>query len=72
METASPTIIDLWPFVRRRYVHPDVNGGVARLNFSSYGPSDFTSSYQICTFFSMVAAKRIVLTIFSMASIYSR
>jgi hypothetical protein len=51
METASPTIIDLWPFVRRRYVHPDVNGGVARLNFSSYGPSDFTSSDQICTFF---------------------
>ena len=33
-----------WLIVRRRDVLPDVNGGVRRLNSSSYGPSDLTSS----------------------------
>jgi hypothetical protein len=31
----SSAISNLWPFVRRRDLLPDVNGGVGRLHFSS-------------------------------------
>ena len=40
MEMTLSTISNLRPFVRQRDLLPDVNGGVARLIFSSYGPSD--------------------------------
>jgi hypothetical protein len=48
---ASSTISDLCPFVRRRDLLPDVNGGVERLKFSRYGPSDLASPDQfwICS-----------------------
>jgi hypothetical protein len=39
----SSTIIDLWSFLRRRDLHPGVNGSVGRSNFSRYGPSDLSS-----------------------------
>jgi hypothetical protein len=43
MEIVSSTIIDLWPFDRRRDLPPNVNGGVGRLNSLRYGPSDLAS-----------------------------
>jgi hypothetical protein len=50
MEMASSTIIDLRPFDRRRDLPPDVNGGVERLNFFRYGPSDLASPDQFWIF----------------------
>ena len=44
MEMASSTISDLRPYVRRRDLLSDVNGGAVRLNLSSFVPSDFASS----------------------------
>ena len=43
MEMTSSAISDLRPFVRRRDLLPDVNGGVERLQLSRYGCSDLTS-----------------------------
>jgi hypothetical protein len=43
MKMTSSIIIDLRPFDRRRDLPPGVNGGVERLNFFRYGPSDLTS-----------------------------
>ena len=43
MEMASYTISILQPFVGRRDLLPDVNGGVGRLPFFRYGPSDLAS-----------------------------
>jgi hypothetical protein len=43
MEMASSSIIDLWPFDRRRDLSPGVNGGVGRLNTFRYGSSDLAS-----------------------------
>jgi hypothetical protein len=40
---ASSTIIDLWPFDRRRDLPPGVNGGVGRLNTFRYGSLDLAS-----------------------------
>jgi hypothetical protein len=50
MEMASSTIIDLWPFDRRRDVPPGVNDGVGRLNSFTYGPSDLASPYRFWIF----------------------
>jgi hypothetical protein len=50
MEMASSTIIDLRSFLRRRDLPPGVNGGVGRLNFSRYGPSDLASPDRSWTF----------------------
>ena len=43
MEMASSAISDLRPFVRRRDLLPDVNGGLGRSQFSRYGPLDLAS-----------------------------
>jgi hypothetical protein len=43
IEMSSSTIIDLWPFGRWRDIPSDVNGGVGRLYFFRYGPSDLAS-----------------------------
>jgi hypothetical protein len=43
MEMASSIITDLWFFLRRRYLHPGVNGSVGRLQFSSYSFLDLAS-----------------------------
>jgi hypothetical protein len=43
MEMASSSIIDLWPFDRRRDLPPGVNGGVGRLNTFRHGSSDLAS-----------------------------
>jgi hypothetical protein len=50
MEMASSTIIDLRPFDRRRDLPPSVNGGVGRLNYFRYGPSDLASTYRFWIF----------------------
>jgi hypothetical protein len=46
MEMASSIISNLCPFLRRRDLPPDVNGGVERLKFCRYEPSDLASLYQ--------------------------
>ena len=43
MEMSSSTISILQRFVRRRDLLPGVNGGVGRLQFFRYGPSDLAS-----------------------------
>jgi hypothetical protein len=40
MEMASSIIIDLQPFDRQQDLSFGINGGVERLNFFRYGPSD--------------------------------
>jgi hypothetical protein len=43
IEMMSSTIRDLRPFVRRRDLLSDNSGGVGRLKFYRYGPSDLAS-----------------------------
>jgi hypothetical protein len=46
METTTSSISFLRPFIRRREFLPNVNGGVRRSNFPSYGLSDLASPDQ--------------------------
>jgi hypothetical protein len=64
MKMVYSTIIDLRSFLRRRDLHPGVNGSVGRSNFSRYGPLDLASPDRSWIFFLMVAARSIILVLF--------
>jgi hypothetical protein len=50
IKMVSFTIIDLWSFVRRRDLHPDVPGSIGRSIFSRYGPLNLASPDRLWIF----------------------
>jgi hypothetical protein len=63
MEMASPIIIDLRPFDRRRDLPPGVNGGVGRLNSLGMVLQILLRQINFGSFL-LVAARRIIFAVF--------